>query len=163
MEAERININHDKVNMEIGERLTNIRLFLGFTKEQMAEKLNESAEDYDCFEKGTKGMHSGHLGALFSLTQWADPDYLLMGKHSYDHYIEEAIRKMPEEEYTGFIKALQNFADRENDVSNQEILEFYDGLAQYGKKHMFDKDIRESGSINVFTVITEEVLKAHAE
>ncbi|MGN0573468.1 MAG: helix-turn-helix domain-containing protein [Acutalibacteraceae bacterium] len=86
-------MNNQSLLKEIGERVYNRRKSLGYTQEQLAEKMNVSVQMISNLELGKKAIRPENIIKICSALE-ISADYLLMGcsrKNSIDHIIEKAM------------------------------------------------------------------------
>lgn len=80
---------------ECGMRVRKIREALGYTQEQMAEKINISISHYGKFERG-QTVPSIDVMIEIAATLHISLDFLLIGKESGSEIIKHQIRSMVE-------------------------------------------------------------------
>lgn len=71
-----------KLNLEIGTRIRNKREYLGYTREQLAEKLDLSPKHVGDIEIGAGGMSTAVLIRMCQVLN-VTADYILFGKEEY--------------------------------------------------------------------------------
>lgn len=70
------------LNFEIGNRIRSQRELLGYTREQLAEKINLSARFVTDIEYGIKGMSFNTLIKMSEVLN-VTTDYIILGKTEY--------------------------------------------------------------------------------
>ena len=90
-----------------GERLRLKRTLLGFTQEEMAEKIDRATKYYADIESGSCGMSIETLMALSSVLNMS-LDYIIFGKTA-----EEKEHSIQTDEVTAIMEMLDNSTERE--------------------------------------------------
>lgn len=85
-----------ELNIEIGNRLREIRKGLKLTQEQLAEQLDYSANNYGLIERGERGISLEKLKLLYDKFD-VDLLYLLTGDKSHQVEINQLISDCPKD------------------------------------------------------------------
>lgn len=96
----------NKFNVEIGNRLREIRKGLNFTQEQFAEQLNYSTNNYGQIERGERGISLEKLNLLHEKFN-VDLLYLITGDKSHQVKINELISDCPKNKLFDLKQALK--------------------------------------------------------
>lgn len=112
---------------EIGARIKKCRLLLGFTREDLAEKLDITPRFYYDLELGLKGMSLATLCKICSTLQISS-DYILFGndnEEGLDEYIS-LFKQCPKNKRSYLNKISSEFVhavqDMDNKIENNETI-----------------------------------------
>lgn len=96
----------NQLNIQIGNRLREIRKGLDFTQEQFAEQLNYSTNYYGQVERGEHGISLEKLNLLYEKFD-VDLLYLITGDKSHQVKINELISDCPKDKLFDLEQALK--------------------------------------------------------
>lgn len=98
------------INLEIGERVRNVRLSRGFTREELSELLDISTLFLGYIECGQRGMSLSTLQNMCKILN-VSADYLLLGKESADDSADkiiDAVKELDPKYYPLAIESINN-------------------------------------------------------
>lgn len=101
----------NELNIEVGNRLREIRKGLKFTQEQFAEQLNYATKHYGQVERGERGITLEKLKLLYEKFD-VDLLYLLTGDKSHQVKINQLISDCPKDklfDLEQILKYISNF------------------------------------------------------
>lgn len=96
----------NKLNIEVGNRLREIRKGLKLTQEQFAEQLDYSTNNYGLIERGERGITLEKLKLLYDKFD-VDLLYLITGDKSHQVKINELISDCPKDKLFDLEQALK--------------------------------------------------------
>lgn len=141
----------------INERIKLMRMYLGYTQEEMAEKIGVSDRQYRRYENNKSSIGLQSMIRASQIDDKFSANYLMLGYVDEDIMITAGYNKMPDEEYKKLIQEYQT-----SSASNR-ISVLLNKFAKYGKEHMLDASVRDIPMSDVMTRIFEERIKEEIE
>lgn len=99
-----------ELNVEIGERLQQVRENIGYTQEETAAILDICSEQYRKIESGYSGITLNKI-VILNDEMNLDPTFLLTGKQQNIYDIEYVLANSSQEQKRYFIKNVFNYIE----------------------------------------------------
>lgn len=148
-----ISINVEAAKRGMCHRIKLMRRYLGYTQEEMAEKIGVSDRQYRRYENNSSNFSLETLVRASLIDKHFTSTYLLTGYVNEDYAITAGLRKMPEAEYRKLVDEYLESDKPEN------VIVLLTKLAEYGENHSKDADVREYPMVDVMTRLFEENMR----